>query len=111
MASSYMALVELTDQNFKKEVLQAELPVFVDFFALWCSPCLMAEPVIKELAEEYEGKIKIGKLNVDENPKTAQKYGIMSIPTVIIFQEGKEVKKQIGFLGKEGYKKLIEEIV
>jgi len=111
MASRFMALVKLTDQNFEKEVLRAEMPVLVDFWASWCSPCLMAEPVIKELAKEYEGKIKIGKLNVDENPKMAQKYGVMSIPTVIIFQGGKEVKKQIGFPGKEGYKKLIEETI
>lgn len=106
-----MALVKLTDQNFKKEVLQAELPVFVDAYANWCAPCKIAAPVIEELAQEYKGKIKFGKVNVDENPQTAQKYGIMSIPTVIIFKEGKEVKKQIGFSGKEGYKKLIKEVV
>lgn len=76
-----------------------------------CGPCKMAEPVIEELAKEYEGKIKVGKLNVDENPKIAQKYGVMSIPTVIIFREGKDVKKQIGFPGKEGYRKLIEEFI
>lgn len=72
---------------------------------------LIASPVIEELAEEYEKKIKVGKLNVDENPQIAQKYGIMGIPTVIIFKKGKEAKKQIGFPGKEGYRKLIEEIV
>lgn len=106
-----MALVELTDRNFEKEVLKAEMPVLVDFWAPWCGPCRLAEPVIEELSKEYEEKIRVGKLNVDENPKMAQKYGVMSIPTVIIFQGGKEVKKQIGFPGKEGYKKLIEEIV
>lgn len=111
MASSSMALVELTDQNFKKEVLMAEMPVLVDFWAPWCAPCRIAGPVIEELSKEYEGKIRVGKLNVDKNPKMAQKYGVMSIPTVIIFKEGKEVKKQIGFPGKEGYKKLIEEII
>ena len=105
-----MAL-ELTDQNFEEEVLQANTPVLVDFWAEWCSPCLMASPAIEELAKEYEGKIKAGKLNVDENPKTAQKYGVMSIPTVIIFKGGKEVKKQIGFPGREGYKKLIDSIL
>ncbi len=106
-----MALVELTDKNFKKEVLQAKAPVLVDFWAPWCGPCRMAEPIIKELAQEFEGKIKVGKLNIDENPKMTQKYGVMSIPTVIIFKGGKEVKKQIGFPGKEGYKKLIEELI
>ncbi len=105
-----MAL-DLTDQNFEKEVLQADLPVLVDFWAPWCQPCLMASPAIEELAEEYDGKIKAGKLNVDESPRIAQNFGIMSIPTVIIFKGGKEVKKQIGFPGKEGYKKLIEEVI
>lgn len=107
-----MALVvELTDQNFEKEVLKADMPVLVDFWAPWCGPCQIAEPVIEELAREYRGKMKVRNLNVDENPKMAQKYGVMSIPTVIIFKGGKELKKQIGFPGKEGYKKLIEEIV
>jgi thioredoxin 1 len=104
-------MVNLTDKNFSQEVLKAEMPVFVDFWAPWCGPCLMAGPVIEELAEEYQGEIKMGKLNVDENPQTAQKYGVMSIPTVIIFKEGKGVKKQIGFPGKEGYKRLIKEVL
>lgn len=104
-------MIELTDQNFDKEALQADLPVLVDFGAPWCGPCLMADPVIEELAKEYEGKIKVGKMNVDQGPKTAQKYGIMSVPTVIVFKDGKEVKRQIGFPGKEGYKKIIEEII
>ena len=71
----------------------------------------MAGPVIEELAKEYEGKVSVGKLNVDENQKTAQKFGVMSIPTVIIFKKDEKLKKQIGFPGKEGYKKLIEEII
>lgn len=104
-------MVELTDQNFDKEVLKADLPVFVDFWAPWCGPCKLAGPVIEELAKEYEGKIKIGKLHVDENPKMAQKYGVMSIPTVVIFKEEKEVKRQIGFPGKEKYKELIEGVI
>jgi thioredoxin 1 len=102
---------EFTDQNFENEVLKAELPVLVDFWAPWCGPCQLAGPVIRELAEEYEGKVEAGKLNVDENPKTAQKYGIMGIPTVLIFKNGREIKKQIGFPGKEGYRKLIEESI
>lgn len=98
----------LTDKNFDSEVLKSDLPVLVDFWAEWCGPCLMAGPVIEELAKEYKGKIKVGKLNVDENPKIAEKYGILSIPTVIIFKEGKEIKRQVGFVGKEAYEKLID---
>lgn len=101
----------LTDQSFEKEVLKSDLPVLVDFWASWCGPCLMAGPIIEELAKEYEGKIKVGKLNVDENPKIAEKYGILSIPTVIIFKEGKEIKRQVGFPGKQGYRKFLEEIL
>lgn len=105
-----MAVMELTDSNFPKEVLEAELPVFVEFGASWCGPCQMAEPVVEELAKEYEGKIKVGKLNVDENPQIPQKLGIMSIPTVIIFKNGEELKRLVGFPGKEGYLKLIANI-
>ena len=101
----------LTDKNFEGEVLKSDLPVLVDFFADWCAPCKMAGPVIEELAKEYEGKIKVGKLNVDENPQTGQKYGILSIPTVIIFKNGKEIRRQLGFLGKEAYRKLIDSVL
>lgn len=99
------------DQNFESEVLQSRMPVLVDFYALWCAPCQMVEPIIEQLAKEYEGKIKFGKLNVDENSQTAAKYGIMSIPTVILFKEGKEIGRKVGFEGKEGYLKLISEIL
>lgn len=105
-----MAVVTLTDQNFDQEVLQSRIPVLVDFWASWCGPCLMAAPIIEELAKEYEGKIKVGKLNVDDNPQTAAKYQVMSIPTVILFRDGQEVGRQIGFSGKEGYLKLISNI-
>ena len=108
--SQILKMIIVEDQNFEKEVLKSDLPVLVDFWASWCGPCLMVGPVIEELAEEYEGKIKFGKLNVDENPKTAEKYGILSIPTVIIFKEGKEVKRQVGFPGEEEYRKLLEEV-
>jgi len=104
-------VIDLTDKNFDQEVLKAAMPVFVDFWAPWCGPCQMAGPVIEELVREYQDRIEAGKLNVDENPKTAQEYRVMSIPTVIIFKEGKAVKKQIGFPGKEGYRKLIEEVL
>ncbi len=104
-------IINLNDENFNKEVLASKVPVLVDFWAPWCVPCQMAGPVIEELAKEYEGEIKVGKLNVDENPQTATKYGVMSIPTVILFKEGKERGRKVGFEGKEGYKKLIFEIL
>jgi len=103
-------MITLTDRNFEEEVLKTDLLVFVYFWAPWCPPCKIAGPVIEELAKEYEEKIEIGKLNVDESPKMAQKYGIMSIPTVVVFKKGEEVKKQIGFPGKAGYEKLIKEV-
>ena len=103
-------MVILTDENFKKEVLEANLPVLVDFWAPWCGPCQTAGPVIEELAKEYEGKIKVGKINIDENQKISEKYGILSIPTVIIFKNGEEVKRQVGFVVKEGYINLISNI-
>ncbi len=102
---------ELNDGNFEEEVLRADLPVLVDFWAPWCGPCKTAGPIINELSEEYKGKIKVGKMNVDENPQTPQKYMVMSIPTMILFKSGEEVKRQVGFPGKEGYIKLLEEVL
>ncbi len=100
-------MITFTDQNFEKEVLKSETPVLADFWAPWCGPCQMVGPIVEELAKEYEGKVKIGKLNVDENPQVAVKYNVMSIPTVIFFKEGKEVARQIGLESKETYLKLI----
>ena len=92
---------EFTDQNFETEVLKSEIPVLVDFFAVWCGPCQMMAPVIEEMAKELEGKVKIGKMKVDENPQTAEKYSIMSIPTLILFRGGEPVKTLTGFRSKE----------
>ena len=100
-------MIVFTDQNFEKEVLKSEMAVLVDFWAPWCGPCQMVGPIVEELAKEYDGKVKIGKLNVDENPQVAVKYSIMSIPAVIFFKEGKEVARQIGLESKEAYLKLI----
>lgn len=100
-----------TDQNFDTEVLQSRIPVLVDFWAVWCGPCQMAGPVIDELAEELKDKVKVGKVNVDENPVTASKFGVMSIPTVILFNNSQEVKREVGFSGKEGYRKLLDEVL
>lgn len=95
------SVIKLTDENFEKEVLQAEQPVLVDFWASWCGPCRVMAPIIDELATEHKEKIKVGKLNVDENSETAQKYEIRSIPTLVIFEKD-EVKKQlIGAMPKE----------
>lgn len=104
-----MADLVITDQNFESEVLKSETPVVVDFWAPWCGPCRIVDPIIHELEHEYEGKVKIGKLNVDENPQTAQTYGVMSIPSVLFFKGGQPVKTMVGAQPKENYKKSIEE--
>jgi thioredoxin 1 len=95
-----MKPITLTDENFDREVLQAEGKVLVDMWAPWCGPCRMMGPVIDEIAEEYEGTLKVGKLNVDENPDTAARYGVMSIPTLLVFENGQLVNKMIGFRPK-----------
>ncbi len=104
-----MADLTFTDENFDSEVLQSRIPVLVDFWAPWCAPCRIVSPIIEELAKEYEGKLKIGKLNVDENPKAAQNFSVMSIPTVILFKGGKPGKTMIGAQSKDSYKKNIDE--
>lgn len=104
-----LRMLTITDKNFEDEVINSKISVLVDFWAEWCSPCLMVAPIIEGIAKEYEGKIKVGKLNVDENPQMAAKYGVMSIPTVILFKDGKEIGRKVGFEGKEAYLKLISE--
>ncbi|HED07964.1 MAG TPA: thioredoxin [Ignavibacteria bacterium] len=89
-----MRPLEITDENFESEVLNSDLPVLIDFWAAWCGPCRMIAPLVEELAGEYEGKIKIGKLDVDNNQQTAIKYGVRSIPTLLVFKNG-EVKDTI----------------
>ena len=96
------------ESNFDAEVLQSDLPVFVDFYADWCGPCKMMSPVIDKLAEEYEGKIKVGKVNVDECSDLAQKYGIMSIPNMIFFKNGQPVDRVVGAIPKPAMKDKFE---
>ena|SRR5258708_4828235 len=106
-----MADLVITDQNFEKEVEKATLPMLVDFWAPWCGPCKAVGPIVEELAKEYEGKLKVGKLNVDENTQTSGKYGVMSIPSLIFFKNGQIVKTIIGAQGKEALKKAIDEVL
>ncbi len=106
-----MAVQKFTDQTFNDEVLKSEKPVMVDFYADWCGPCRMVSPIVEELAAQYEGKISVGKLDVDANLKTAGDYRVMSIPTVILFEKGKEVARQVGFGGKDGYVRMVEQVV
>ena len=106
-----MADLNFTDQSFKSEVLESKVPVVVDFWAPWCAPCRIVSPIIDELAQEFEGKMKVGKINVDENNQTSGQYGIMSIPSVVFFKNGKPVRTMIGAQSKENYKQEIEAVL
>lgn len=100
--------VKLTDDSFEDEVIKSDLPVLVDFWAEWCGPCRMVEPIVKELADEYDGKAKIGKVDVDNNPEISTKYGIRSIPSLLIFKDGEVVDQIVGAVPKSQLKKQLE---
>ena len=96
-----MAEIKITVDNFEQEVIRSEQPVLVDFWAAWCGPCRMLAPAVAQIAAGCEGKIKVGKVNVDEQPELAQRFGIMSIPTVLVFKDGKKVNQSIGLVPKD----------
>ena len=100
--------IEITENNFEKEVIKSDIPVLVDFWASWCGPCRMVAPAVEDISEEYAGKIKVGKLNVDDNPSLAAKYGVMSIPTLMFFKDGKVADQLIGVQGKAQIKAMID---
>jgi thioredoxin 1 len=101
-------IVEITDANFDEKVLKSEVPVFVDFWATWCGPCMAIGPTLEALADEFEGKIVIGKLNVDENRQIPTNYRITSIPTIMVFKGGQMVDGIVGARAKDQYKEVIE---
>lgn len=102
-------LYELTDENFQKEVIESTVPVVVDFTAPWCGPCRMLAPIVEELARSFDGRVKIGKVNIDDNPQIASKYGIISIPTLLFIKNGNIVDQHTGLLAKEPLRKKIEQ--
>jgi thioredoxin 1 len=101
-------IVEVSDSTFETEVLKSDKPVLVDFWAEWCGPCRMIAPIVEEIAQEYQDKIKVCKLDVDYNPATAQQFGVMSIPTLIVFKQGKPAARIIGYQPKS---KLLDKIL
>ncbi len=106
-----MKPITITDENFDAEVLQSDKPVIIDFWAVWCGPCKMIAPIMEEFAVEYDGRVKVGKLDVDNNQKSAIKYGVRSIPTVLYFKNGKLVDTIIGAVPKVHFKQKLEALL
>lgn len=103
-----MAELQITKNNFEEEVKHSDIPVLLDFWAAWCGPCQMLSPVIREIAEEYDGKAKIGKVNVDEEPELASMFGVASIPTVVVMKNGKVINTSIGYKPKEQIAEMLD---
>ena len=102
-----MAVLNITKENFESDVTNSSVPVLVDFWAPWCNPCMRAAPIVDEFASEVVGKVKVGKINIDEEPELAQTFGVMTIPTMMVFKDGKQVGKRIGLCSKEDLKNLV----
>ena len=111
MENSKSLEVEVSDRNFQEEVLKSTIPVLVDFWAPWCMPCRMLAPTIEKLAEENQGKLKVCKLNTDENQNISAQYGIQGIPTLIVFKEGKEVGRTVGVMSKEKLQEKLDPVL
>lgn len=105
-----MAEVKITVSNFESEVLRSDQPVLVDFYADWCGPCRMLAPVLEEIAREYEGGVKVGKVNVDEQMELAQKFGVSGIPLLVVFKDGQPVAKSLGYRPKEEIVNLLKDL-
>ena len=104
-----MAELKITRENFENEVMKSNIPVLIDFWAPWCGPCRMMGPIIEQLAEEYEGKAKVGKVNVDEEGELSQAFGVMSIPTIVLLKDGKVVKQAVGARPKAEVEAMLQE--
>lgn len=104
-------LIQVTDSSFDAEVIQADKPALVDFWAPWCGPCRAVGPIVEELAQEYQGKLKVAKVNVDDNPDTASKYGIRSIPTILLFKDGKLQDTLVGLAPKDRLEAFIQKVL
>lgn len=109
MSEQYVVILD--EENFQKEVLESKIPVMIDFWAEWCGPCQLVIPIVNELAQEFEGVVKIAKLNVDENRSIAMNYRVMSIPTILFFKDGEEVRREVGAKSKDDYIQLLDSLI